>query len=299
MTYQDLARREDLLDIIGDVSPDNNPLATLLGNKTASGTYHEWLIDHISRPTSVTNSIEGATATFSDLDQPTRVGNVCAIITQTVKVSGTEQKVAVAGMGDPYNYQKGKALKTWKNNWEYILVNGTKASGSSGVARQMDGIDTVVSTLYTARNSGTSLSETEFNDMVKDSYTQGGADNVFDLVLVPFALKQKISTFTAGATKYVDATDKRLTRPVMVYESDGGVHRIMAHLDVRSAAATPGPTFLGIKEDQFKQAWLRKPVYEELAKTGDFVSGEYVGEGTLEYHTERTSVKRTGYNQNG
>ncbi|MBM4401857.1 MAG: hypothetical protein FJ044_01270 [Candidatus Cloacimonetes bacterium] len=40
-TYDDSARREDLLDIIGDVSPDNNPLSTMLATATASQTLHE------------------------------------------------------------------------------------------------------------------------------------------------------------------------------------------------------------------------------------------------------------------
>jgi len=40
MTYQDAARREDLIDVIGDVSPDDNPLATMLATTTARGTYH-------------------------------------------------------------------------------------------------------------------------------------------------------------------------------------------------------------------------------------------------------------------
>jgi hypothetical protein len=122
---------------------------------------------------------------------------------------------------------------------------------------------------------------------------------VFDLVLVPFALKQKISNFTAGSTKYVDATDKRLTRPVMVYESDGGVHRIMAHKDVPSASTTPGPKFLGIKEDKYRIAYLRNPKQEELAKDGDRRNGHVIGEYTLEYLAERTSWHSTGYNTNG
>ncbi len=37
---QDTGRREDLLDVIGDVSPDETPLMTLFGTSTAKGTYH-------------------------------------------------------------------------------------------------------------------------------------------------------------------------------------------------------------------------------------------------------------------
>ncbi len=296
-TYQDAARREDLIDIIADVSPDANPLSTMLKTTKASGTYHEWLEDYLARPTTVSASAEGAQATYSDLTQPSRRGNFTQIITQTFRVSGTERAVSVAGMGDPLTYQKAKALRTWKNKLEFALVRGVGASGASGVARQMSGLQAVITTHYTARNSGTSLSEDEFNDMVQEVWSDVGSDEVFDLVLVPYGLRRKISTFTAGATRYVDASDKRLVRPVMVYESDGGVHRIMAHKDVLNSAGTV--TFLGIKEDKYRIAYLRKPFTEMLAKDGDRENGQVVGEATLEYLAERTSVKRTGYNQNG
>ena len=296
-TYDDSARKEDLIDLIADVSPDDNPLSTMLATVDASQTLHEWLEDYITRPSSVSAAIEGAQASYSDLTQPSRRNNVTQIISQTFRVSGTESKVAVAGMGDPYDYQAAKALRQWKNNLEYALVNGVVASGNSGVARQMSGLQAVITSHSTARNSGTSMSETEFNDMVKEVWNDVGNEDVFDMVLVPMGLKQKISTFTAGNLRNVDASDRRLTRPVQVYESDGGIHRIFAHKDVRNAGGTV--TFIGIKEDKYRIAYLRRPVQEELAKDGDRRNGQIIGEATLEFLAERTSAIRTGYALNG
>jgi len=298
-TFQDTVRREDLTDVLTDVSPDENPLSTMLGKTTARGTYHEWMEDYITRPSGVTAIAEASEASFNDLTQPSRRGNFTQIIAMSFQVSGTESAVSVAGMGDPYAYQQAKALKNWKNNLEYALLRGSLVSGASGTARNMIGIDSVTTSHTTARNSGTSLSETEFNDIVSDVWNDVGADNVFDMVLVPFGLRQKISTFTAGNTRYMDASDRRLVRPVMVYESDGGVHRIFAHKDVRSAAATPGPTLHALKEDMWKIAYLRQPVTKEISPTGDAKKGWIVGEMTLEYRSERTGAKRTGYCQTG
>lgn len=297
LTYDDAARREDLIDVIGDVSPDSTPLMTMLGTTKASGTYHEWLEEYITRPSSVSSSSEGATATFSDLTQPSRRGNFTQIITKNVRVSDTEKTVKIAGMGDAFEYQKGKALREWKEAAEYAVLRSTAASGSSGVARTMIGIYAVTTTHSTARNSGTSLSENEFNDMVNDVWTDVGSDNVFDMVLVPFGLKRKISSFTAGNTRYIDATDKKLTKPVSVYESDGGVHRIFAHHDTNNSAGTVH--FLGVREDLWKIAYLRPPKYRDLAKVGDSKDGQIVGELTIEYRAERSGVKRTGYSQTG
>lgn len=298
VTYDNATRREDLLELISDVTPDDTPLSTMFKTSKASNTLHEWAEDYITPPSSVTFSSEGSAATYSALTQPARRNNITAIVTETFRVSGTEREVNQVG-GDPMDYQAAKAMRLWKMKQEFALVNGAIASGASGTARGMAGLINVITTLYTARNSGTSLSETEFQDMHQASWEQGGTDNSFDLVLVPFGLKRKIDGFTAGATKYVDQSDKKLTQPVAIYETSAGIARIMQHRYVPSAAATPGPRFLGIKEDKFRVAYLRKPFRETLAKDGDRENGQVVGEFTLEYLAERSSVNRSGYNQNG
>ena len=303
-TFYDASRREDLLDIIGDVTPDDTPLATMLKTSTAKDTVHEWLEDYITPPTTVTFAAEGAAATYSGLTQPSRIVNLTAILTETFRVSGTERNVVPAG-GDPLDYQAGKALKLWKMKEEYAIVNGALTSGVSGTAASMAGLINVITTLATSRNSGTSLSETEFQDMHQASWNQGGTDNAFDLVLVPFGLKRKIDGFTAGATKYVDQSDKKLTQPVAIYETSAGVARILQHRYVPqsgasvSVAISSDVSFLGIKEDKFRVAFLRKPFREMLAKDGDRENGQIVGEFTLEYLGQRSSVYRRGYATGG
>ncbi len=304
-TFVDTTRREDLLDIVADLSPDDTPLATMLKTSTAKDTVHQWMEDYISPPTSVTMAAEGAAATYVGLTQPSRIINLTGIVSQTFRVSGTERAVVPAG-GDPLDYQAGKALRTWKMKQEYLLVRGSLTSGVTGTGAQMAGLVNVITTLATARNSGTSLSETEFQDMHQASWEQGGTDNSFDLVLVPFGLKRKIDGFTAGATKYVDQSDKKLTQPVAIYETSAGVARIMQHRYIPSSGASVAAgatksdvTFVGMKEDKFRIAYLRKPFREMLAKDGDRENGQIIGEFTLEYLGERTSVCRTGYNTTG
>lgn len=299
ITYDAGTRKEDLLDFIADVSPDDNPLSTLFASTTASNTLHEWTEDFIARPTAVTGEVEGSDATFSDLTNPSRRNNVTQIIRQTYRVSDTLRDVDVAGMNDMFDYQAGKAATEWKNQLEYSIVQGALASGNSGVARQMAGIEATVTSHYTNRNSGTSLSETELNNMVFDVASDVGMSDVFDMLVLPLQLRQKVSTFTAGSTKFVDASDKRLTRPVAVYESDFNVMRVFAHKDVSSAAATPGPTVLGLKEDKWRIAYLRRPRRVDLAKSGSSTKGMIEGEPTLEFLAERANARRTGYNITG
>ncbi len=296
-TYDDTARREDLLDVIGDVSPDETPLITLLGTSTAKGTLHEWLKDNVSRPTSVQADVEGSDTTFPDLTQPTRENNITQIIKRGVRVSRTERKVNVAAMGDPYAYQKARELRRLKMDMEYSVLNAVKASGASGSARQMNGIDKFISTNVTARNSGTSFSETELNDIVADVWGVADPDKVFDMVLCTFKIKQAIAGFGGNSTRYINAEERRLIKDILVYDSSGGSHRIFAHKDVRNSAGST--TVYGLREDLFKIAYLDQPLFEELAKLGDSDRAHWVTELTLESLEERASAKRTGYNQNG
>lgn len=296
-TYQDSARREDLMDVLADVSPDETPLLTLFGTSTARGTLHEWLKYNISRPSTVSADAEGADTSFGDLTQPSRANNVTHIIKQPIQVSRTERRVNVAAMGDPYAFQKADALRQMKLKMEYAILNSTRASGSSGVARSMTGVDAFITSVVTARNSGTSFSEQELNDMAADAWNTVRSDKVFDMVLCTVKIKQAIAGFSGNSTRYIDASERRLTKDILVYDSAVGSHRIMHHRDVRNNAGSV--TVYGLKEDMHKVAYLDKPMFEELGKVGDADRGHWVTEFTLEVLEEKSDLKRTGYNQNG
>ena len=294
-TYQDASIREDLLSILRDVSPntDNYFISNLAKGPKATSTIHEWVTFNTARPTSVTNSIEGAAASYEDLSTPTRTNNRTAILTENVRVSRTERKISTATGEDPYAFQKAEALKSLKADMEFNIINGAYASGSSGVARGMVGIDGCISTNISARASGTSFSELELNDIMNESWTAVGSMYVADLLVCPMVVKRKISGFTTN-TRNVEASEKRLTSEVQVYDSQVGKSvMIIPHKDVRTI--TGSLTVYALNEGTFKLSFLDEPFWEELAKDGDRDNGQYVTEFTLESYAQRASVKRTGY----
>jgi len=298
-TADDGSRRESLLSILKDVSPNtDNYFVTNLGvGPSASNTLHEWVTYNTARPTSVTFAIEGADASYSDLTQPTRTNNITAIVTEAVKVSGTERAITTATKEDPYAFQKAQALKRLKAKMEWATINGTRASGSSGVARGMTGFDGMISTNVTGRASGTSFSEVELNDILQDSWNAVGSEYVADLVVCPMVIKRRISGFTSNLTRNIDASSKKLSAEIRVYDAQvGNTVMIIPHKDVNAAAGTL--TVYAIKEDTFKHAFLkdREPQWEDLAKSGDYDNGQYLTEFTLCSYAQRASAKRTGYN---
>lgn len=288
ITYQDALRKEDVLDIITDISPDKNPLLTMLGTANAVGTYHEWPEDSISRDTSISKVQESNDPTFTDLTQPSRTGNYLQIIEKPVRVSATERAVGHYAMADPWSYQLQKAMRKWKVSAEYAALRGSGASGSSGVAREMKGFRNFSSILSSAQTSGTSFTETQFNLMEQDSW-DATDEYVFDTVLLGGYLKRQLSGFTAGNTRYIDASDKRLVRKVEIYEGDFEIIKVFPHKDMA------GGEVLGLREELCKIAYLRKPKVVELAKTGDHSSGIVVGELTTELRAPGSTNLVTGF----
>lgn len=294
-TYDDKSIREDLLSILRDVSPntDNYFVSNLAKGPKAASTIHEWVTFNTARPTSVTAAYEGAAASYADLSAPTRSNNRTVILAKNVRVSRTERKMSVATGEDPYAFQKAEALKGLKADMEYLIINGAYASGISGVARGMAGIDGCISTNVTARASGTSFSETELNDIMNDSWNAVGSMYVADLLVCPMVTKRTISKFTTN-TRNVEAKEKRLTSEVQVYDSQVGKSvMIIPHKDVRADIGSL--TVYALNESTFKLSFLDEPFWEELAKDGDRDNGQYVTEFTLESLAQRASCKRTGY----
>ena len=104
--------REQLNDIISDISPTETPFYTKCGKENATNTYVEWQTAELRAP-SADGEIEGAD-TGSSFQPTVRVGNYTRIGKEGFKVSGTATALDLAGRDKEYAYQAlqaGKALK--------------------------------------------------------------------------------------------------------------------------------------------------------------------------------------------
>lgn len=284
---------EDVKDLITNVDFESTPFYSSIGESEASNTLHQWLVD--SYAASADNAQpEGNDMVFTDITPPTRQSNVVQLFQKDIRVSNTEQRVAHQGMGDPYSYQLQKKMKEMARDIEKALVAGTRASGDSGVARRLNGAIALITTNKTARASGTSLTETEFNDIMAGIY-DSGTDISVDKVFTGSALKRTISSYTAGSTKFTDANGKHLYNTVSVYESDFGVVTVHLEREVPSTAGSRG--ILAIDSSKWKVAYLTDgaPQHIPLATIGSAKRGMLEAELTLEALNEKSSAYRSGY----
>lgn len=297
-TYAETVRREDILDEIQDVSPDANYLTTTLSSVPVSQTLHQWAEYYIERDSSNDKSQEGDDNTYSDLTVSTMRTNIAQIVKKPFAVTETEIVVNKVSPKDAYARELSNAMRKLKNSMEFAVIRGTEASGDSGVARETAGFIRMTGNfggaLATTRASGTSLTETEFNDIIAKSW--GVTDEyVVDLILLSGSLKRDVSQFTAGNTRNVEADDKRLVRAIEVYESDFGMHELRAHKDMPAASTGTGHALLGLRKELCHIGYLRKPKHVPNSVTGDNKKGHVVTELLAQADSSRSHVYSAGY----
>lgn len=284
---------EDVTEMITNVSFQSTPFYSSLAEGKATNTLHSWLTDSYAAPADNAQS-EGYTTTYTDPVVPTRSPNIVQLFGKDVRVSNTEMRVAHYGMRDPYAYQLEKKLIEMARDIEKALIAGTTASGDSGVARRLDGAIALITTNKTARASGTSLSEIEFNDILQGIY-DNGTDISVDKAFTGASLKRAISGYTAGSTKFTQADGKKLYNTVGVYESDFGVVSIFLEREVPTTAGNKG--ILLVDSSKWRCDYLEngRPQHIPMGLQGSAKVGILETELTLAALAEASSAYRSGY----
>ena len=281
--------REDVLDLIFQITPEDTPFFNLIGDADASNVVHQWPIRSLTtRQDNAVQEGEEFAGNFQDLILPTRVTNLTQILRKLPRVTETMQAVNTIGISDLMADQISQRAVEWKTDVEHALLRGSLVSGTSadGTARRMNGFhNAIANNRFDYQTTGT-FGEQTFNNLMEEIWNDGGRAQD---VLVNARLKRTISTFTDSATKFFMAEDRRVTNTIGVYESDFHVTNIHLSRDIPqviTAGQTGLFTLFALDRSFFAKAWLRTPVIERLPKTGDAETAVVIGECTLEFGNE-------------
>ncbi len=221
--------REDLTDVIYNISPTETPFQANIGRGSSSNTLHEWQIDELAAADTSNAAIDGADFGTDASDPASRIGAYCQISIKYINVSRRANIVNKAGRKSELAYQIAKRGKELRRDVEAIATlnqatlagNSTTASLAGGLGawiktnttRGTGGTDPALSnTTYgqptTAAGDGTlqALSEADLLTVIKDAYVAGGDPN---MIMVGPTVKQLISNYMYGssariATQYQD-----------------------------------------------------------------------------------------------
>jgi len=295
-TYDTTGIREDLTDVIYNISPEDTPILSALPRTAAKGTKHEWQLDALAAP-AANSVIEGDDATIDAMTATTRAFNFTQIQDKVISLSGTQSSVDAAGRADEMAYQIAKKSKELKKDMEFALIKGTvQEAGDATDARDLGSLPTWIKTNGDAGTSGTlstgsgtdlpgsgtdrALTETILKTVIQEVYTSGGD---LDLLVVPPSVKQVISGFNANTTRFGPA-DKRVEYAAIdVYSSDFGDIQVVPN---RVMATTDEKLCFLLQSDMAAAAYLRDFQIGDLAKTGDSEKKQLLVEWTLEMRNE-------------
>jgi hypothetical protein len=296
-TFDSNNKREDLANVIYNISPTETPFMSSIGTGSASGTKHEWQTDSLAAA-AANLVIEGDDSPSRALIATSRLLNYTQISTKPVVVTGTQEVVNKAGVSSEMAYQIAKAGKELKRDMELDMTGKQEAAaGSSGTGRASRAYESWITTneLHGATGStsgagavvdGTQrvLTESLLKSNLKSCYDEGGNP---DLLLVGSFNKQKVSGFTGNSTRMDMAEDRSLVATIDVYVSDFGEVRVVADRILRSS----GRTALVVDTEMWEVAYLRPFGVQDLAKTGDAEKKQLLVEYTLVSKNEAANGK--------
>jgi hypothetical protein len=305
-TYLSEGIREDLIDVIYDISPTDTPFVSNAGSGSSKGTFHEWQEDRLA---AVEDNpvVEGANATQAALTPTVRHGNYCQINQKSWIISGTDLVADNAGRGVEMAYQEAKKGLELRKDVEFVCVGVNKARdagvGYSEIAAEAArDTATVLSWIHTNTNFDTvgtggspgadptgdgtdartdatpttlrAFTEDMLEDVIDQVYIYGGNP---DTIMANTTQKRTISkNFTGSAdTREIMTPDKRVIAAVDFYESDYGVLAVVPNRYMRQRDC------FVLDTDMWEVAYHRPFMTYDLAKTGDNEKKQMIVEWTL------------------
>ena len=289
--------REELSNVINNISPEEVPLQSNIGSKNVSNTYFEWQSDSLAA-VDKTAVIDGDdVASFDATASTTRLGNYVQILRRTVVVADNLAAQDAAGRNDEFAYQIAKRGRELKRDLEAVLTdNNARVAGNSSTARETAGLGAWIATNDVfgsggasptgdgtdARTDGTQadFTETMLKSAMQAAYTAGGQPTI--LMVGPFN-KTQVSGFAGIAAQRYQAPSNAPTTIIGaadVYLSDFGQLQVVPNRFQRERDA-----FL-LDPEYASVAYLRPIQKVDLAKTGDASKAMLIVEAGLEVGTE-------------
>jgi len=225
-----VGQREDLQDIIYNISPEETPFLSNIGRSKATAVLHEWQTDALTAASTANAYLEGDEFSAQAVTPTVRRQNRCQISRKDVVVSGTLDAVDKAGRATEISYLVAKRGKELKRDMEAILTGEHVATAGSIVsARALAAVESwlvtnrtqaatnttgstpaYTNTPSTALTDGTAtaLDETIFKSVIADIWTQGGDPRV---IMCGAFNKQTISGFSGIATNFKNVPSGQAT----------------------------------------------------------------------------------------
>ena len=290
-TYSATADREDLSNIIYNISPMQTPFMSSIGKRNIKNVVFDWQTEALPTP-SAAGQLEGFELSRSTATATTRVSNVAMISKRDATVTGSQDASDPAGKRSEMAHQLAIMSKALKRDMEEALCQkGAKTTGNATTARVTGGFESWITSNDSRGTSGAStgggaaptdgtqraLTETLLKDTLQLCFENGGEPSM--AICGPHN-KQVISGFTGRtqARQMIDANTVEAS--VSVYSSDFGELKIVPSNRSRERS------LLLVDPEFAKVSYLRDFQTVDIATIGDAETKMIVVEFGLEVSNE-------------
>ena len=294
--------REDLENVIYDISPEETPFYSSLKKVKASNTYHEWQTDSL-RSSAANAHIEGDDTAGEARTPTVRLGNYTQIFKNAVIIPDTDEGLDKAGRSAEMAFQVLKIAKEQKLDIEKALFDNNKYEvGSASAARELAGCGAYVKSNVaniggsgganptgsvpgnTARTDGTAtvFTQADFDTVMQSIWEAGG--NPDTVYLSAFQMNKALE-FTGynNQRSHIEATSKTVVKAVDIYVTPWGT------VEFTPSRENRGRDVWIMDSDMWACGVLRPTKNTELAKTGDSTKRQVLTELTLISKNEAAS----------
>ena len=295
-SYDSVGNREDLSEIIYDVSPTETPVLTAIPRNKASSTKHEWQTRALTAASATNFVIEGDDATTDASTANTRLFNYTAIADKVARVTGTQEAVNKAGRDSEMALQMEDRMKEIKRDVEMsILMNNAYVAGNDTLARECAGLQAYILTNTNKASDATAsagtgadehtdgtaraLQESFVESVLATAWSNGGMPS---LGVMNAFQKRKFATFTGNSTRMADGNKGKVLNSVDVY-----IDPLGSEIRVVPCRQCPTDVVYFLDPEYLKFSVLRDFRTKDLAKTGDSERKQILVEYTVEVCNEK------------
>ena len=299
LSFGQLSNREDVINVITNISPTDTPFQKMVDTGTASNTLHEWLNDVLAAA-AANAVVEGddtlSSYTFTAQSAPARLSNRCQISRKDGVVSGTQDVIKKYGRTSDKVYYMTKLTKELRRDMELVLTNNqAPVVGNSTTARQMRPLEGWITTNAaggagyangTTTAAATDGTQRAFTQAMLATAMQGAFNNGGDpsVLMVGTSQRPVVSQFASYVTRQ-SYEPKTLSMSVSVIETDFGDLKVVTNRFQRARTAFVLTPSLWCVD------YLRPVQPVALDRTGDNEKFMILGEYTLVSKQEAGSAK--------
>jgi len=291
-SYDVVGVKEDISNIITNISPTKTPFLTSIGNEKVTQKLFQWQTD-VLRNVATAPVVEGADASFQTISPTVMLNNTTQIFQEALQITGTLEATSLYGRARESAYQLAMSSAALKRDLETAFVGTAQAiaDGADGSARQMAGFQQqVASGDVSYMGASTNLTEAALLTALQLVFNNGGDPNRIQVTPANSVIFAAFASAT-GRYRTLDTGskgDKTLVNVVNLYVSPFGEQKVEVNRFLKAvgtvitgeATSTAGNTII-FDPDMWSKATLRSWFRETLAKTGDSLKMQIVGEFSL------------------